>query len=68
MAVKVGNSWVSEAALAYAKEKMNASSKGTLDELSKQHPLFEDGSVVLELSQETQTAQANMNGMSGQQQ
>lgn len=38
MAVKVGNSWVSEAALAYAKEKMNASSNGSLDGLSNQYP------------------------------
>ncbi len=70
MAVKVGNSWVSEAAMEYAKEKVNASSNGSLDELSEQYPeqmkaekktiyQSEDGSVVLELSQETQTAQAN---------
>lgn len=70
MAVKVGNSWVSEAAMAYAKEKVNAGSNGSLDELSEQYPeerkaekkatyQSEDSSVVLELSQETQTAQAN---------
>lgn len=38
MAVKVGNSWVSEAAMAYAKEKVNAGSNGSLDELSEQYP------------------------------
>lgn len=38
MAVKVGDSWVSEAALAYAKGKVNSEAEDTLDELSKQYP------------------------------
>ncbi len=38
MAVKVGESWVSEAALAYAKGKVNSEAEDTLDELSKQYP------------------------------
>jgi hypothetical protein len=38
MAVKVGNSWVSEAALAYAKEKANADTDSILEDLSKQYP------------------------------
>lgn len=38
MAVKVGNSWVSEAALAYAKERANDKTGSIMDELSNQYP------------------------------
>lgn len=38
MAVKVGNSWVSETALAYAKEKASSSAGNVLDDISKQYP------------------------------
>lgn len=38
MAVKVGESWVSEAALAYAKGRTGKDTDSTLEELSKQYP------------------------------
>ena len=38
MAVKVGNSWVSEAALAYAKGKVDSGADATLQDLSDRYP------------------------------
>lgn len=38
MAVKVGESWVSEAALTYAKEKVDSETVATLKELSDRYP------------------------------
>lgn len=38
MAVKVGDSWVSEAALTYAKEKVDSETVATLKELSDRYP------------------------------
>ncbi len=38
MAVKIGDSWVSEAALAYAKEQVDSEASATLKELSDRYP------------------------------
>lgn len=38
MAVKVGNSWVSEAALAYAKGKVDSGAEATLQDLTDRYP------------------------------
>lgn len=54
MAVKVGNSWVSEAALAYAKERTNDKTSSIMYELSNQYP---------EINFSTNTAPFSQNGV-----